>query len=484
MNKKLVILIVTLIVVLLGAGGLYMNYVNNLEEPNVTIELDGGFTSIEGTLNIKEFGGSVSYETSTVALYDGEDLVQELVLSDLMNNFIFEELKYSKTYTVKVELDYHFNLVSKLYESDYKRDVTTVLNKEWSSMTNKNNNFMHVNVLNLSDGSVVLYGNKGTNKLAGFVEKYNRNGELVWEKDIQGNNEINLRSIFEGENNNVYVYCAERSSQGYFRYIIEFDQDGNEVSGVSGDDWADGEFKYSVTQGNMSKTKEGYVIALMKRNQDINVVQLDSNFNYVRHDLAFSRRTLPSGTNGELSFKAIEFGDDILVYSLYSWSNYNTDYRLIKMTKTGDVLWTKDFESEYVTSLKDMIVYNGDLYALGLNGTAYDSGVGTITLSLKSFLMKMNQAGEVEWVNDFKDESGIFAQGLTFNGQDSFYVIGSRPGTSGALGTIWTFNMSGQQKGRLPIDEGYYYSIAFHKEGLSLSYKEEGTSNYKVELYK
>jgi hypothetical protein len=253
-----------------------------------------------------------------------------------------------------------------------------------------------------------------------FIQKLNDLGDLVWVKQIEGNDTNLGESVFIDNLENVYV-------TGYFEGAADFDPGPN----------------------TLSLNSNG--------GQDIFILKLDDSGNFVwakqmggnSFDMGESIAVDNLGNVYTTGFfeGAVDFdpGLDTLKYS----SNGDRDIFVQKLDNSGDLVWVKQMGGGGPDIGEALVLDTfGNIYTTGTFRFSADFDPGFDTLLLNSngdrdiFIQKLDNSGDLVWV---KQMGGVFfdkGQSITVDDQGNIYTTGYFRGIVDFDPGVDTFNLT------------------------------------------
>jgi hypothetical protein len=241
----------------------------------------------------------------------------------------------------------------------------------------------------------------------GFISKFDKNGLLIWAKQIGGSGFDSAKDIVLDSSNNIYV-------TGYFEGTVDFD------SGVG---------IYNITSSGIS---------------DIYILKLDNDGNFVwaksmggsRDDIGIKLRLDEIGNVYILAefWSTADFDPGAGMFNLTS--NGDGDIAIIKLDPSGNFVWAKGFggsSDDYGNSFS--IGETGNLYITGNFDHTVDfdpnTGISNLTSNgwYDMFISVLDQNGQFLWavhVGGIGIDDGI---DIALGRNDDIYVTGSFGGT-------------------------------------------------------
>ncbi|MES2747288.1 MAG: T9SS type A sorting domain-containing protein [Bacteroidota bacterium] len=253
---------------------------------------------------------------------------------------------------------------------------------------------------------------------AGYLAKYNTNGQLQWGKKYTGNYfTFGFGVDFDGTGN---VYAM-----GTFNASVDFDP---------------GPAVYTMTAPSSP-----YVYS------DIYLTKLDNNGNFV-----FAKQITGQGVKDPTAFKVdtngnmyvtgyfnnvTQFSSTVSLTPSNGVANTNIyDIFVAKYTSTGNLSWVKQIGNGSISQRTEEMVLdaNGNIYLCGqFHGiTDFDpSPTGTFTLTpsaasgMDFFILKLDNNGNFAWAKSMGGPNGNFVRSMQRDASGNLYLTGTFTGT-------------------------------------------------------
>jgi len=263
-----------------------------------------------------------------------------------------------------------------------------------------------------------------------FIVKLDKNGQLIWAKNIQVFNYTKSISTLDSDDNILIT--------GYFSYKAEFNTETDTISYTSA--------------GNL----------------DIFVAKLDKNGHLLwsKHfggaESAYPEKITTDKENniyiGGCFKDTLNFYTDTYIAPINSNSTYLCNIFLIKLNSDGVIQWVKNIGGSNDDRLKDLSIdTNNNLYFTGYiyEDCDFDDSNNEYILSTEdknAYVCKYNASGNFEWAKLFKnsdnnDEYGVSAgHTIDVDNYGNVYTCGSLLGTIDFDPGEESFNLTSDQQ--------------------------------------
>ena len=314
----------------------------------------------------------------------------------------------------------------------------------WDKAVGGSGDDVFQNGIQLNNGDFILVGwstsfGNGSDDL--LVTKIDNFGNISWTKTYGGSNDDSGFSALETSDGNIIIAGHTKSfgAGSLDVFVIKLDLDGNEIwsnaYGTSGNDWFNGNGLIEDSAGN-------YVLAASwwRGNgsfpHDGAFIKLDSNGNIVL--LKGYGGNNNEGLNGYLRESSNGFQN---IGITWSWNGANHEIWMSDLTFSGDMNWSKTFGLSGENIRIGQVQYTDDENYLisGYEFTEHTNAIG------KSMLIKVSKSGNIIWSKSYSDfgietldavfetNNGVIAFGKTTSygegGNDIFVVRTDRFGT-------------------------------------------------------
>jgi len=289
-----------------------------------------------------------------------------------------------------------------------------------------------------------------------FIAMLDEKGKYVWIKTINYSSSASLYLLDTDIEGNIYaggvfkdkitIADNELTSKGKTDvFILKLDAAGNIINVVSyggeGDEYInaleidnDGNI---ISAGNFASSFIIDSLSLNFQNTGQNNSAYIIRFN---GDLRANWvKTLKGEEYLKIASVKIDINNNMLIAGNFNrgfefgiskfFSNGRTDAFLIKLSSIGDIIWAKQFGSEYYDYLNNMSIDN-------LNG-AYITGSFSDTIQFDSialcssasssdaFIAQISSGGNVTWATKISGTGNNFSKGAILDGKGNLYITGS-----------------------------------------------------------
>ncbi len=319
---------------------------------------------------------------------------------------------------------------------------------------------------------------KTSEDTGGFLTKLNTNGEIEWFKFIDGINRQSIYSVSIDSDNNSYITGIalsniiideivynkpDRSSSGF---LIKFNKDGNvvwlkwingssieygyntaidsfndiyvvgaSISPSINDNLPTRGLKSTITTTNTSTSTSaitrvdcaGYIIKFNSNGDTIWFKWIDG----LRYDTAY---TIALDSKNNLYVSGSSTSPSIKIdNNEYSRLNYNESIYLTKINRTGTVEWFKWISGNIIDTISKVVVDSNDY--IYLNGYSMSEFITIDTInyprikdlspeSMASYIIKFNN-DKVEWFYWIEGTTDIYSYSMAADKVSNLYLCGS-----------------------------------------------------------
>lgn len=305
-----------------------------------------------------------------------------------------------------------------------------------------------------------------------FVQKLDSDGNLLWAKQIGGNNTQQCFAIIADDSENIYI-------TGYFSGTVDFDP-GSGISLLSSNGlWdmfilklnSDGNFVWAKQTGG-TNPDIGYTLALDNSNNIYtvgwfhNTVDFDpgpgiNNLTSTGSFDAYIQKLDSNGTfiwakqitgSNQKSIQSIAIDSQGYVYTTGTFkgttdfdpgtntsfltSNGNEDIFVQKLDSNGNFIWVKHMGGAYVDYARSMHIGSfGNLYITGQfrETVDFDPGVGvsnlTTVLDADIYIQKLTSDGDLVWVKQLGGLMQSSGFSIITDQNENVYTTGNFQGT-------------------------------------------------------
>lgn len=370
------------------AGGLYLKNTNvNIDKEHISKSEDNNSGLSANVVDIKDF----AYSNKLL----GENLNKFVSYGKLLNNnflYLKRDTSFSKLELYK--MNEHGDLVQKLnIEGDDKAQI------ELNS------------IIELSDESLVLQVEEYISNMEASIyslRRYNKNGELEFNKIIDNN--IDILNLYSSNNLDGFI-SMESDSDGYMN-IVKYNFNGEEAFRHK--------IGYYYTYNIDVVFKEDKMAFISKddNNNIHNIIELDENGKEIRkinipYDNIRIDKLFATSDNGYIVGFAKNNGDDY----------ENIESYCIKLDSDGKEEWTYSEKSNNFTRSINEI--DGG-YILFSNNVYYEQNEDNIKTSDVYSILKIDNSGNEEWVKYININDELNSSIFTVNGEymkDEFLAV-------------------------------------------------------------
>jgi gliding motility-associated-like protein len=292
----------------------------------------------------------------------------------------------------------------------------------WDRAVGGSNDEAFLNGIQLSDGNFLLvgwttsFGNGGKDMMVTKVDNF---GNIMWTRTFGGSNDERAFSAIETSDGN-FIIAGHTESFGAGNLdvlVIKTDQDGNEVwsktYGTTGNDWFNGHGLIEDNLGNYILTGAWY------RGNGLNphdgfFMKIDPNGDVVT--LRGYGGNGDDGLNGHLR----EFGNGYQNIGItWSFNGPNHEIWMSDFDLNGDLNWSKTFglPGENIRIGLAQYTNDGNYLVSGYDFTEHTNAKG------KALLLKVTPSGEVLWSKMYGD-SGIETLDVVFETDNGVIAFG------------------------------------------------------------
>lgn len=288
-----------------------------------------------------------------------------------------------------------------------------------------------------------------------YILHLNSDGEFVWVKTLQAGISYDI-SLDEFDN--IYIY-------GIFSYIVDFDPG------------TDTFLLYSALYSSLIKpgASAGFILKL---NKDGNFVwakafeQENSLGHFGAHTIIRINANQEVYISGTIRYSS-DFDPGPGKKMLYSSGpDGSADPFLLKLNKSGDFLWVKQFKGYGHAYLDDFLMdEKGDLFICGRSHEDLDCDPDTGTTILKvygtynGYLIKLDKEGKLIWAHGLNTNSGSNSTivNMTLDKEGSLYYTGSFKGICDFAPASSIFNLPNSDVGyisKIDKDGNFEWAIS------------------------
>jgi len=244
-------------------------------------------------------------------------------------------------------------------------------------------------------GGIVLTKESNTGFNA-FIVKQNDSGDVLWAKKIGDTGSVTTNKLATDSSDNIYI-------TGYFSGTINLD-------GITSVNATPGYPKGFLLKLDTS----GEVIWVKYFGEENHISSVGHTINVDNTGNVY----LAGHFEGAFDFDSITI------------PNQSIKKFILKMNSNEEVLWIKTFDTTSTSGRFQNIVTDdiGNIYMVGgFNGTIYfdDIFVSISSLGQDAIVLKIENNGEVRWVDRFGSWSADLATGVTINSEDEISVVGN-----------------------------------------------------------
>jgi len=258
--------------------------------------------------------------------------------------------------------------------------------------------------------------NKGkilTNENSQIQFENNNIENAIWSKVIGGEASDGFTAICENSDGSLkitgYTYSLGEGNSDLL--IVKTDSDGNKLwsKTIGSPGWEYGNSICATNEGDYVIT--GYVFSDESASKDVLILKIDSNGN-----ILWQKEIGGSGVDVGMSVCVADDNSYVICGYTESFGSGEDDVYLIKISKNGDILWSKTFGGEQTDRSNSVIKTNdGNLALVGSTGS-YGTG------NMDVYFIKVNQNGTELLVNSFNDSN--FDMGTSVSQtKDGGYII-------------------------------------------------------------
>ncbi len=244
-----------------------------------------------------------------------------------------------------------------------------------------------------------------TNVESGFVLKLNPAGKFIWAKQLGGNDDLMIWDMKQDNNGDIVL-------TGHFSGSVDFDPGS------------------------------AHFIRTAVEDEDIFVTKLDTNGNFIwcktiggKNHQGVQNMALDQNNN---IYLAGPFGDsadfdagvnDSILYA----DNTKLDGFLLKLNSAGDFIWVRQWRTEKIADFKinalgtdaANAVYVGGRFSRDID---FDPGQDSLRMespdAFGSFVLKLDDSGQLKWAKGFKGKENVIAIDLISDQAGNVYFTG------------------------------------------------------------
>ncbi len=307
----------------------------------------------------------------------------------------------------------------------YDKDGNMLWQKSWGG----NGNDKFLNSIETEDGSIILFGHSSSTDIEGLpnkgsddiiIIKYDKDGNMLWQKSWGGNNNESFSRVIETEDGSIILagYSFSTDIEGLPNkgsqdaIILKYDKNGNMLWQKS---WGG---NYSDNFSNTMETEDGSIILagysystdieglLNKGESDAIIVKYDKNGNLMW------QKSWGGNGNDNLN-NVIETVDESFILVGYTYSTDierlpnkgSADAIILKYDKDGNMLWQKSWGADGYDRFQKIFQTHDDSFIT----SGYSESAEIEGLSNKSYrdaiMVKYDKYGNILWQKCFPNDS-------------------------------------------------------------------------------
>ena len=377
-------------------------------------------------------------------LLNKKDNNSNVVYNDVLNSTAVDGNKY----IVAGASDFHYSKIESENENTRGRLVKYDVNGKvvFEKIYEKGISSAFNYVLNIEDGYIVVgtgIFSEDEKKAGGkeaFIIKYDKNGEIVWEKfckpltDSSFNKVIEVSDGYVAVGQSIYANSELGNDTNGGGIIVKYDKDGNELWRGYHGGTKSGNFNDIVQVG-----KDFYVVGkdgadcanIVKFNQK-GVYQWHKNYKYT-DSFGFGGLIYYDGglyAVGSKKILAEGIGDED------NRSTLNTDALLVKYDLDGNVIFEKTYGGSSYERYNSIAVFANEIFVVG-HFCSNDAGLKTTTLDsekMTGFIVKYDSKGNILKKEVFGGSNNDNLNNI-FSDNVSIYITGYSNSKDGNLTT-------------------------------------------------
>ncbi len=285
--------------------------------------------------------GNIDWEKTFDLSSVGEKLLDVLIDDD--GNVVCVGFRRSSNYrddTVLIKFDVNGNIIWEKVSSD-----------------NNRNGFSNI-IFESSDSTYMIAGRNGTSDAYGYLYKYNKDGIMIWKKNVAPSN-FGWNSLTR-----ITKYDSNRYLLGGYGdgpiglkdlYVVVTDLDGNVLSrfilGTSYNDYC-----YGVTSDS-----NGYIYVSMFTKTNIKYYTTIYKCDYTGN-VIWTREFKGASIN---SYRIYAKNDILYLLGYEEYSNGSANVRIFSLDTSGNVIWELNNSISDVDIIRDFYWYDDYFYVVG-----------------------------------------------------------------------------------------------------------------------
>jgi len=249
------------------------------------------------------------------------------------------------------------------------------------------------------------------NSFYAIFQKYSKDGELIWHKDLYNSKEIHSEGqkvVVDLYGDPIFGYiCYEENSVVYFK---KYSNDGDSLWNIKVFSDSTDYYLTSMTVDSLNNLTAS-VLRTFYCNSDVPCQEVE---------------ILKINQFGEILLqKDFHQARDAIVridqnMNIILMTNFDSnEIKIIKLSSTGNIIWENDFSNSHFIVLRDfMIDHHNDIVV---------TGYGIETSGFDYITQKISSTGKKQWEKVFSSEENLndFASTLTIDKDDNIYVTGN-----------------------------------------------------------
>ena len=288
-------------------------------------------------------------------------------------------------------------------------------------------------------GCISVSGSKAEDA---WIMKLDENGNVLWQKTYGGNDTDVARALAITAEGDIMVvgYTFSSGAGSADAFLLKLDENGDIIwQKTYGDSNWNGAFDVDVTP-------EGRIVIVGNSKSSVNdydvwVLEIDSNGNVLwQKTYGGSNRESATGVVADADGQVIVAGET------ESFGAGSRDAWVLKIGKTGDIVWQKTYGGEGLDSAKNVdLALDGSIIIVGETESFRKTAAGS-----NLWLMKISQEGNIVWERVFGD--GVRqnqATNLVVTAGNEIVVVGFT-GSFCVDGFFDAWIMKTDKNGRLP----------------------------------
>jgi|GEM_PF-6987142 len=467
------ILVVGLLVAALIAGvsgGGYYYYLSTLEKAEIlSFEATSTRNSISGSYEL-DLKNAMLTDSSVIVLKQGDTVLEEIKVLASIGEFTFKDLEVGNEYQVDILIEYGYKYTSRIGEQHAQVRQNLTYEMQFEAKTGEDR---VDGLIALNDG-VLVFGTVFTTDTRGYLSKYDQNKELVWKNEFK---EHAIDAIYEGvEGQIIYTgidygdlsdYTSKRKAM-----IGILDQYGNTILTQDFTRFVDGR-DVVIYSPSLVVNEDGSIVFTFKYNCKIYGGQLTKELELDWIKVVQNGQQLGEGTTICPQGKLFDTKGDTQVFTnTYRKSKVINEVMLTMMRDDGEIMWSKQYETDGNDKVVDLLVHNDFIYVIGTSENKTYLSSTTYTAENDSFVMKLDQEGNQIWKQEITESDYDMFNDIAVDQNGNLVIIGSI-GTHdyvNATGIIWHINEDGEFTYRQEIDHGGNHLIEYINDQMIVTY--------------